>query len=86
MGLARPHLEYCAQFLEPIFGVTRSEGTPDEKWLKELGMCSWRRRKLIGNMTAAFIKRKGWPVGEREGTQGRVEEWKVGGMDSGIPS
>lgn len=47
--------------------MIRSEGIFDEKWLKELGMCSWRRRKFIGNMIVVFIKRKGWFVGEREG-------------------
>lgn len=40
----------------------------------------------MGNMTAAFKKSKVWHVGEREGTQGRVEEWQVWALDSGTLS
>lgn len=61
-GRTRPHLEECAWFLEPIY----RRGTPDKTSLKELGMFSWRRRRLPGNMTAAFKTLKGLLRG-REG-------------------
>lgn len=81
--LARLNPEYCAHFGSPATGVTGSEG---EKRSEELGVFSRRRRRLLGNMTAAFRKPEGWPVGERKGTSGRVEEWKVWAMDSGTLS
>ena len=57
--------------------MTGSEGTPDKKWLKQLGMGNWRTRSFTGNMTAAFKNPKSWLVEETEGTQGSGEEWKV---------
>lgn len=41
-------------FCHPSVGMARSEQTPDEKWFKELSMFRWRRRRLMGNMTAVF--------------------------------
>lgn len=41
-------------FCHPPVGMAGSVQIADEKWFKELSMFRWRRRRLMGNMTAAF--------------------------------